>query len=217
MASHVHLVRHGEVANPDHVVYASLPGFRLTDEGLRQARSVARFLGSQPVVAVWSSPLERALQTAEAIAARALLPVLVHPDLTEWHLGDRWAGIPWEDLPERMPGELEAYLFDPTALPFSPETLDELAARVVGVVEELHERHREGDVVLVGHQDPVQAARLRLTGQSLDRLHTDKPAHGEVITLSPGPPWTEISAWSPEATGAEHAEEFGVGLEGELG
>lgn len=217
MASHVHLVRHGEVDNPEHVVYASLSGFPLADRGLRQAKLAARFLSSQPVVAVWSSPLERALQTAQAIAARARLPVLVHPDLTEWRLSDRWAGVPWEALPDRMPGELEAYLLDPTALPFAPETLEDLATRIATVVEQLHDRHPEGDVVIVGHQDPVQAARLHLTGRPLDRLHQDKPAHGSVITLRPGPPWIELSSWSPDETRAKAGEQLGVGLESELG
>ena len=70
MAARVHLVRHGEVHNPDHLVYASLPGFTLSERGEAQARAVARYLGRQPIVGVWSSPLERALRTAEPLAQR---------------------------------------------------------------------------------------------------------------------------------------------------
>jgi broad specificity phosphatase PhoE len=197
MAALVHLVRHAEVHNPDHVVYASLPGFGLSPRGRRQAWETARHLASRPVVAVWSSPLQRAVDTAAEIAARFALPVAVEPGLVEWRLSETWAGICWEDLPTRRPGELEAYLRHPLDLAFSPESLADLAGRMASTVERLHHRHPEGEVVVVSHQDPVQAARLHLTGASLADLHRDKPGHGTVLGLRPGSPWTETGAWSP--------------------
>ena len=77
MAALVHLVRHGEVDNPEHLVYADLPGFGLSPHGVEQARRVGRYLGPRPVVAVWSSPLERSLRTAEEIAGRTGVPVKI--------------------------------------------------------------------------------------------------------------------------------------------
>lgn len=95
MASYVHLIRHGEVENPEHVVYARLAGFGLSDRGRRQATEAARYLARRPVVAVWSSPLQRALETAWVLAEPHGLPVLVDDELTEWKLADDWAGIVW--------------------------------------------------------------------------------------------------------------------------
>ena len=191
----VHLVRHGEVENPDGLVYGDLPGFNLSETGQTQAREAAARLAASPLAAIWSSPLQRALQTAEAIAASHHLPVRVHPQLTEWRLGS-WTGILWSELANRLPGQLEAYLSDPTDLAFADESLDDLARRVaIGIVEAI--AISGGDVVIVGHQDPLQAARLLLTGQSLDRQHQDKPAHGSVITLSPDDPWREVEHWRP--------------------
>jgi broad specificity phosphatase PhoE len=198
MASLVHLVRHGEVDNPGEIVYADLPGFRLSDRGRSQASRTARHLGSQPVVAVWSSPLERALQTAAIIASRFGLPVLVDDALTEWRLSHRWAGTRWDELDRRFPGELDAYMHDPADLSFSPESLIELAGRVRGAVETIASRHDAGDVVVVGHQDPIQAARLALTGRSLVGLQNDKPGHATVITLRPRDGWREIASFTPE-------------------
>jgi broad specificity phosphatase PhoE len=198
MAARIHLIRHGEVHNPDHVVYASLPGYGLTDLGRSQAREAARYLGSSPVVAVWSSPLERALDTAAIIAGRFGVPVRVEPELVEWRMADDWAGIVWEDLPERRPGELEAYLEHPWDLPFASESLDRLAHRMRTAITALHTRHSEGDVVVVSHQDPVQAARLSLTGRPLVSQNADKPDHCSVITLKPGKPWRELTVWSPD-------------------
>lgn len=200
MASVVHLVRHGEVENPRGVVYADLPGFGLTERGRHQARLAGEHLANRAVVAVWSSPLQRALETAGEIARRFGLPVLVDDQLTEWKLTGRWAGTPWVELPARFPGELEAYLDFPTRLPFSPESVEALARRVVGVISRISSVHPGGEVVVVSHQDPIQAARLHLTGGDLADLNLDKPEHASVITLRPGTPWEEVWVMSPEAT-----------------
>jgi broad specificity phosphatase PhoE len=60
--------------------------------------------------------------------------------------------------------------------------------------------HPHGDVVLVSHQDPIQAGRLRLLGSPLASLNEDKPSTGAVITLRPGTSWKEETHWSPEDT-----------------
>lgn len=194
----VHLVRHGEVDNPDHLVYASLPGFSLSATGRRQAAAVAEHLEGAPVSAVWSSPLQRALETATPLAVRLQVPVLVDPELSEWRLSDRWAGRGWEGLSAEFPTELENYLSAPDDLGFSPESLPELAARMDSAIRRIAATGG-GEVVIVSHQDPVQAARLNLTGVALRRLHNDKPEHGTVITLRPGTGavWDEVSVWTP--------------------
>ena len=65
----VHLVRHGEVHNPEHVLYGRLPGFHLSDLGRRQAEAAARWFSGRDVGYLVASPLERAQETAAAIAA----------------------------------------------------------------------------------------------------------------------------------------------------
>jgi broad specificity phosphatase PhoE len=197
MAALVHLVRCGEIENPDHLAYSDLPGFGLSPHGVDQARKVGRYLGPRPVVAIWSSPLERALRTAEEIAKRTGVPVKVDPDLTEWELLHRWRGHAWRSIPEDFPGELEAYLEHPTDLEFAVETLDGVAERVASVARRLDADHPHGDVVIVSHQDAIQAGRLRLLGSRLADLHDEKPAHGAVITLRPGQSWHEETMWEP--------------------
>ncbi|MEX1043492.1 MAG: histidine phosphatase family protein [Acidimicrobiia bacterium] len=220
-------MRHGEVWNPDHVVYASLAGFGLSETGVTQAKAVSRYLRSAPIVAVWSSPLERAISTAEPIAAHFGVPIRVDAELIEWKMADDWAGVGWDDLPSERPGQLEAYLSHPLDMPFASESLTALASRMRTILAAISDRH-DGDVVIVSHQDPVQAARLSLTGRDLANQHVDKPQHGTVITLKPGTPWKELTSWSPEQ-GAEFppsvsddgtdpeagTEQLGIGLEGE--
>lgn len=200
MAALVHLVRHAEVDNPDHLVCGSIPGFDLSPHGLEQARRVGRYLGPRPVVAIWSSPQQRSLRTAEEIAARSTVPVRVDPDLTDWELTDRWKGNPWSSISAEFPGELEAYLDHPTRLEFVTEQLSDVAERVAAVARRLDKEHPHGDVVIVSHQDPIQAARLYLTGEGLKSVHEGRPAHGSVVTLRPGQTWREETSWEPGDT-----------------
>ncbi|HEX9645059.1 MAG TPA: histidine phosphatase family protein [Acidimicrobiia bacterium] len=204
----IHLVRHGEVDNPNHVVYADLPGFGLSEMGRRQAAEAGRYLEGRPVAAIVTSPLERARETADALAAGVGVGTdrrLVEIDerLTEWLLARHWAGVAWEALAEERPGEVEAYIADPLSLRAGIEPLTTVVARVAGAVAAALERHPAGEVVLVSHQDPLQAIRLAMTGRHLAAQHTDKPGHAEVVTLShhapeTEAPWTEIAAWRPE-------------------
>ena len=197
MAALVHLVRHAEVDNPQHLVYGSMSGFGLSPHGLDQARRVGRYLGPRPVVAIWSSPLERSLRTAEEIAARSGVPVRVEDDLREWGVTDRWKGHTWNAISEAFPGELEAYLEHPERLDFAQESLVDLADRVSTVAKRLDSEHPHGDVVIVSHQDSIQAARLRLIGSAVDMLHDGKPGNGAVVTLRPGSTWKEETVWEP--------------------
>jgi broad specificity phosphatase PhoE len=79
----VHLLRHGEVYNPDRVLYGRLPGFRLSELGERQAAAAAGWLAERGVGYVVSSPLERAQQTAAALTERIGLTVEIDERLIE--------------------------------------------------------------------------------------------------------------------------------------
>ncbi|MBM3694489.1 MAG: histidine phosphatase family protein [Actinobacteria bacterium] len=201
MLGRLHLVRHGEVANPAHLCYGDLPGFGLSPLGRRQARSAAAHLAARGADLLLASPLQRAVETAEILARALGLPVALDERLTEWRLGVRWRGVAWESLPSAFPGELEAYLEHPADLPFAPESLAATAERVGDLIEELGRRHPGIAAVLVSHQDPLQAARLLLTGGDPGALHRGKPGHAAVLTLVPGPPWREISHWEPPLPG----------------
>ena len=197
MLARLFLVRHGEVHNPRHVCYGDLPGFGLGPNGRRQARAAAAYLAPFGADLLLCSPLLRAEETAAIIGRRLGLRPVVDERLTEWRLAARWAGTVWEDLPALLSGELEAYLNHPADLPFSPESIAAAAGRVVDLVGQLGRSHPGSRAVLVSHQDPLQAAHLQLTGGSPADLHLDKPGHGSVLTLTPGPPWSVTARWEP--------------------
>src|SRR5260370_7446746 len=79
----VHLVRHGEVANPQGILYGRLPGFRLSEDGQVMAKAAADFMAGRDGAVLRSSPLERAVQTADPIAEQVGLPFAVADRLTQ--------------------------------------------------------------------------------------------------------------------------------------
>jgi broad specificity phosphatase PhoE len=192
----LHLVRHGEVDNPGHVVYADLPGFSLSAAGRAQAQAAAEHLAPLAPDAVLSSPLDRARETATAIAAAVDVAVAVDERLTEWRLSTRWAGVCWEDLPTRFPGELEAYLATPLDLPFAPESIA-AATRMASVIDSLDATGNR-TAVFVSHQDPVQALRAFLRGD-MASFPVGKPGHASVVTFARASgTWHEAGYWEPD-------------------
>lgn len=194
---HVHLIRHGEVENPQHVVYANLPGFKLSTRGRFQAAAAGEKLSQRPPTLIITSPLERAVETAELVSHPTGAPVVVDRRLIEWELSSRWAGVPWDELPAVFPGELEAYLSDPHHLPFSPESLEDAGSRVAACVVDWAQQEA-GDLAFVSHQDPVHAAALQLSRVEVPAFHADKPAHCSITTLQlTAAGWVVIDRWAP--------------------
>ncbi len=182
MTSIIHLVRHGEVHNPGHIVYNDLPGYELSELGRQQAFTTAIHLAGRPITEVWSSPLIRAIETAEPLCAGLGTHIRIDPNLIEWRGLDGWKGHSWDDIPTVFPGQLESYLDDPTDLPFAPESMRSVADRIIGVMESIAERDGE-EAVVVSHQDPIHAAVRVTTGRGFPGFFTDKPTHASVQTL----------------------------------
>lgn len=198
-ASLVHLVRHGEVENPHHVVYADLPGYGLSAQGLVQARSAGARLAAASITRVISSPLLRATQTAAEIAVSHEIQPEKDEQLTEWAVGIRWAGVRWDDLEEVFPGELNAYLETPLDLEFGSESLQACGERVAAAVRAAAAAMNGGELVVVSHQDPIHAGHLALAGRTPADYHADKPAHAGIVTLQPDATrWAEAGYWQPE-------------------
>ena len=83
----VHMMRHGEVHNPDGILYGRLPGFHLSTTGRAQAEKVAGTLADHDITAVFASPLQRAQETATPIAAAHGLPIFTN-DLSLIHISE---------------------------------------------------------------------------------------------------------------------------------
>ena len=193
----LYLVRHGEVCNPNHIVYGDLPGFHLSGAGVQQVHRTGRHLADAKVELVLTSPLVGAVETANAVARPHGLVPRIDPRLTESGQFPHWTGNRWESIPTLFPGELDSYLENADSAP-GEELLSDVAGRYMAVVDDAVDDGHVA-IVIVGHQDPVQAARLSLIGRDLSELRLDPPHHGESIELrcSVDGRWTEASRWEP--------------------
>jgi len=172
-------VRHGEVDNPANVVYARLPGFHLSAGGLAAARQVGETLSG--VAAVYSSPLERAAETAEALAAPHGLAVVVDDRLVEWSFWDRWQGLPWAEVPESVLEILS------TGGP-SEDPLEAVGQGVLAWASDACAQHRDGVVLGVSHEAPLAAAGLLAAGEPMAGFRAVSVPHLHAVRFVPGPP-----------------------------
>lgn len=169
----VHLLRHGEVDNPQHVLYGRLPGFRLSELGERQATAAAEWLTQRDLGYLVSSPLERAQQTAEPLAEATGLEVHVDERLTEAdnHLEGRAVaggrGL-FSDV-----GNWKYF-----RNPFRPswgEPYILIAERMLAAMRAARDRADGREAVCITHQLPIVVARRRVLGQRL--FHDPRRRH----------------------------------------
>ena len=161
----VHLLRHGEVYNPDGILYGRLPGYRLSDLGVAQAKLAAEYLAAKDLRYVVSSPLERAQQTAAPLAELTGLPVALDERLVEA-----------DNLLEGHPVAGGKGLFTDPKLwklyrnPFRPswgEPYVEIAARVLAAARSARDLADGGEAVCISHQLPIVMARRKAEGLRL--------------------------------------------------
>jgi broad specificity phosphatase PhoE len=161
----VHLLRHGEVHNPTGVLYGRLPGFRLSEQGRHQAEIVAKALAETDIVAVLSSPLQRAQETAAPVAAAHDLDVVIDDGLVE-------AENAFEGRTVSVgAGALRRPRYWPLLVdPFTPswgEPYRRIAQRMLAVVHRARELAEGHEAVCVSHQLPIWTLRRFITGQRL--------------------------------------------------
>jgi broad specificity phosphatase PhoE len=161
----VHLLRHGEVFNPDGILYGRLPGFRLSENGTRQAKIVAAALADADIAAVLASPMQRAQETAAPIAAAHRLEIATEDRLIE--ADNKFEG-------ERVSvgdGALRSPRFWPLLTdPFTPswgEPYLRIAHRMFGAVHRARELAAGREAVCVSHQLPIWTLRRFVTGRRL--------------------------------------------------
>lgn len=172
----VHVVRHGEVHNPEGILYGRLPGRHLSDRGRAMAQATADHLADRDVTYVVSSPLERALETAAPIAGAHGLETVTSPGLIE--SSNVFEGQVVDARMLRRPENLR-HLLNPLR-PSWGEPYRHIADRMRVALDETRE-HAEGhEGVMVSHQLPIWMMRRSLEGHRL--VH--HPRHRECTLAS---------------------------------
>jgi len=146
------LVRHGETEWNRVERFRGSADIPLNENGLRQAELLTRRIAAEwKPVAVYTSPLSRAIKTGEAIAKLCQLPVQIHPGLSDVNYGE-WLGLTPEEVKKRWPELYERWRTRPETLHFpGGESLDERQRIGVSAVKGIAERYPGETVVCVGH------------------------------------------------------------------
>jgi broad specificity phosphatase PhoE len=169
MSSRFILVRHGETEWNREDRMRGWLDVPLNERGRLQAAAVGKALQGEPIVAVYSSPLSRALDTARAFASpRGIEPVPFEP-IKDFNFGE-WQGHTRSEVKERWADLYRVYETDPAAFRApGGESLEGLHGRVLSGLEDLADRHRGDTVGLASHAVTCQIALLAIQGLGPDR------------------------------------------------
>ena len=178
MRTIIHLLRHGEVYNPQGILYGRSPGFVLSDRGRAMAERVAERIGDRDITHIVSSPLERAQETAAPLAkARGLVPVLDERVLESTNV---FEGRPFTIRDGLV---LRPSVWRHLWNPFRPswgEPYADIAARMWAAVQDAREAAEGHEAVIVSHQLPIWICRLHAEGRRF--LHD--PRHRQCTLCS---------------------------------
>ena len=183
-----YLIRHGNNDWVGKKLAGWLPGVHLNEEGRRQADQAAEILAARPITRIFSSPLDRAKETAAPLARKLGLEVHYSAKLGELHFGD-WTGQSIEEL-SRTPAWRRWNAFRSAGRIPNGEMISEAQARMVSEIERLRCEFPEEQIAIFSHGDPIRAALMHYLGMPLDflpRLEVS-PAGISILSL------TELSA-----------------------
>ena len=161
------LVRHGQTPTTGKLLPGRAPGLHLAEAGIEQARRAAERIAALPHIdAIYSSPLERARETAAPIAAATGTKVTVDKGLLECDFGD-WTGAELRKL-MKLP-EWNTVQRAPSAFTFpNGESFTAMQTRIVSALDRLRSKHPGGVIVCVSHADPIKAAVAHALGTHID-------------------------------------------------
>ncbi|HBX69202.1 MAG TPA: phosphoglycerate mutase [Chloroflexi bacterium] len=180
------LIRHGEneyVAKGR--LAGRLPGVHLNDNGRQQAESVAQALAEAPIQAVYSSPMERCLETAQPLAAALGLEVALQDGLIEVDFGE-WQDKTLKELSRRKLWKVVQG--NPSRMQFpGGETFANAQQRIVQTLEALNQQHDPKDlIVCFSHSDLIKLVISYYLGQPLDLFQRIMIAPASISTLHLG-------------------------------
>ncbi len=169
MNTYIYAIRHGEVHNPDGILYGRLPGYGLTERGRKEVFHTADFLRDKHIDMIYASPLMRARQTAEII--RKFLELdKVHISKAIIEIQTSYQGIPFSQL-NSVQSELYLQPKEKT-----DETVEQITLRMLEFVRFLTQTHKGKRIAFVSHGDPIMAltAIIKNMPMRFESLRTGK-------------------------------------------
>ncbi len=179
----LYLVRHASTELLPHTICGRLPDIHLNDKGRREAELLTQTLGDLPVHKLFSSPLERARETAAPLAQQLGLKVEISEAFNELDLGN-WTGRTFAELEFNEEWKQWNSFRSGSEIPGGENMLN-AQTRIVHGITSLQRDFPNETLVVFSHGDPIRAALLYYLGMSLDFVHRIEisPAHVSVLAI----------------------------------
>jgi probable phosphomutase (TIGR03848 family) len=186
MMTKILLIRHATNDTVGVRLSGRMAGVHLNEEGRRQAQKLADQLSGKKINAIYSSPLERAVETAQPIADILNLKTVISEDFLEINFGE-WTFKSFKELDELALFQQFNTFRSFTRVP-GGESMPEAQLRMINGIEKLCCRHPNETVVIVSHADMIKAAVAYYTGTHLDLFHRVEisPASISIIEIGYG-------------------------------
>ncbi len=162
------LARHGETEWNVNEVFRGRIDIKLNETGIKQAELLAEYLSNTKIDAIYSSPLKRAVKTAETIAGYHKLDVEIAPGLIDFDYG-KWQGLPHQEVKDKYKELYAEWINSPNRVKIpAGESLNDVRKRAMSVVDDVIAKYK-GAVVLVAHRVVNKVLICALLG--LDNSH----------------------------------------------
>jgi probable phosphomutase (TIGR03848 family) len=192
MTVSVLLVRHAACDHVGRKLAGRSPGVHLNEQGRAEAAELAEALRELPIAAVYSGPLERALETAAPLAGGLGQPVLAAPGLNELDFGD-WTGRSLDSLAAEPLWRAFNEARDVTRIP-GGELMSEVVARAKAELSRFREEHPGKTIVAVSHGDVIRGVLLHCLGMPLNQVHRLEVAPASVSVIRMYQPVPQVLA-----------------------
>lgn len=177
------LVRHGETSWNRARRFQGRSNVALNEKGRAQARAIALNLREEPLIAIYSSPISRAIETAEAVNCYHQVPLQQRDGLMEMNFGD-FDGMLADDFSRDQPDFLRKWFEDPAAVRMpNGESLQEVQVRSWAVMEEIVKKHYEGSVLVCGHNFVNTVLLCNILGLELTNFRRLRQSLGAVSII----------------------------------
>ena len=164
-------LRHGQaINNTQRILAGRTPGIPLTEQGIDQAEKAAKFLEDMNISAIYSSPIERAKNTANIVGKHNSIEVKIDDRLIELDMG-KFTGVPYDEIFSSHGNVfMKFYRGELEIAHNGVETFADVKKRVLGMVDHVIENHPDENVVLVTHMDPIKAMLSTVVSLSPENL-----------------------------------------------
>jgi probable phosphoglycerate mutase len=165
-------LRHGQAKNnTERILAGRTPGVPLTEEGVDQSEKAAKFLEDMNISAIYSSPIERAKNTAEIVGKHNSIDVRIDDRLIELDMG-KFTGKPYDEIFSSHGNVfMKFYRGELEIAHNGVETFEEVKKRIRDMVDHVIDNHPDENVVLVTHMDPIKAMLSTVVSFSPENLY----------------------------------------------